>query len=167
MAAVVLLLAVAVSCNSAKKSFEESIRDKVKVEKVENFSANSLTSYDLTLRVVNDTRITFQIEDSTVDIFYAGSKLGSIVSDAVVEVPKRAATSVDLPLSLTIENPLAIYGAYSKIQRGEIDRITISLKTTVKAAGTRRIIERNNIPLASVLSMFGADASDIQKLLKF
>lgn len=166
---VIIVIAVlaftGVSCNRQKK--EAEIREKFKVEKVESFRANGLTSYDLGLLVTNSTRHEFTLESGFIDVFYAGSKLGTIVADDAVTVPKRATTSIQLPLTLNIGNPLAIYGAYGKIQQGEIDKITLSLTAQIKVAGIKQTVERKNIPLSTVLAMFGVDASDLKNALKF
>ena len=172
-AAVALTAAVlaGVSCNRNKRTSaaeQTAATEKFKIEKVGNFKANGLTSCEVELVVTNSTRHAVTLgQGSRIDLYYAGAKLGSILSDADVEVPKRATSTVTLPMSLTIDNPLAIYAAYGKLQRGETDKFTLSLNAAVKTAGVKRTIERNNIPLSTVLSMFGADASGLKNLLNF
>lgn len=165
---VAVLVLGGVSCNRNKKAAADSeSNEKFKIEKVENFRMAGLTSCEIDVLVTNSTRHVFGLEECTIDILFGGAKLGAIVLDESVEVPKRATSSVTLPLSLSIENPIAIYGALGKIQRGETDKITLSLRAEVKGAGARRTIERRNIPLKDVLSMLGVDASGLQNILKF
>lgn len=167
VAMVMVLILTGTSCNRSKKGENRGAKPEFKIEKVESINPKGITSYDVQLLVKNSTRYGCMLQQATVDVFYSGSKLGSVLSDEEVEVPKRTTASVTLPIVLKIDNPIALYGAYGKIQRGEIDKITLALKATVKVAGVKRTVERNNIPLSEVLSMFGADASDLKNVLKF
>lgn len=163
-----VVLTGGVSCNRSKKSAGKEVPEgNFRIEKVENFRANSFTSYELDLSVANPTRYAFRLEAGTVDILYAGSRLGTITADGEVEIPKRATTSVTLPLSLSIENPLAIYSAYTKLQRGELDKITLKVRATVRTGAVRKDFEQNDIPLQRVLTMLGVDASNIKNILSF
>lgn len=169
LAVIVALALAGASCNRSKKSSKTTSaqQEKFKIEKIENFKLNNLTSCELQLLVTNGTRVGLSLESGRLDIFYNKSRLGTITADAEVIIPKKATSSVTLPLSLAIDNPLAIYSVYGKLQRGDVNGITLSLTATVKAAGQRRTIERQNIPLATVLSMFGVEASNLPNLLKF
>ena len=171
-AAAMLLLSFGVSCNRSKKSAaaepqSETPQGSFRIEKVEDFKVNSLTSYEITLSVANPLRYEFQLNEGTVELFYAGTKLGTIISDGEVTIPKRATTSVTLPLSLEIENPIAIYGALGKLQRGETDRMTLTVRAVLKVAGSKRTFVQENIPLDTVLRLLGADGSGLKNLINF
>ena len=170
-AAVVAAVAVLLAAGSCKRSKQqnEATDDgrKFKIEKLENFSMTGLTSCEVQLLVTNGSGFGAELLDATVDIFYGTNLLGSIVADLPVSVPKRSTVSVTLPLSLQIENPLALYGVYGKLSRGETDKITLSLRATVKAAGSKHTVEQTQIPLSSVLSLLGVDAGNIKNLLNF
>ena len=164
LAVAAAVLSVAGCRRNAQK---EEPQDKIRIEKLENFRAVSLTSYELDLSVANDTRYAVVLEEGIIDIFYGEVKLGSILSGDEVEIPKRSVTTVTLPLVLEIENPLALYGVYTKLARGETDRINLSVRARFRAAGQRRTFEQTGISLSALLSALGADAGDLGNFLQF
>lgn len=164
MAAVVALIALAgVSCKNKKERTDDR-QEKVRVERVADFRSNGLTSYEIDVVVVNDSRISFVLESASVDVYIGTMRLGVITAEVPVTVPKRSTTTVTLPLSASIDNPLGLVSAYNKISRGDTGDVRFTLHARVKAAGAVREIERPNITLAEVLSLAGVDPSSLKNI---
>lgn len=169
MSRAMLVIAVAaaalafVSCKNKKKESADN-QEKVRIEKVADFRSHGLTSYELDVVVANDSRVTFKLESASVDVYIGSMRLGSIKADVEITVPKRSTTTVTLPLSASIDNPLGLISAYNKISRGDTGDVHFTLHARIKAAGAARTIERQNITLAEVLSLAGVDPSSLKNI---
>ena len=166
---IVLFIAVAVvalagvSCKNRKET--QSVKqEKVRIEKVADFRTKGLTSYEVDVVVVNDSRIAFRLESASVDVYMGSSRLGTINADTEITVPTRSTTTVTIPLSASIDNPLGLLSAYNKISRSDIGDFHFTLHARVKAAGASRDIERRNITLTEVLSMAGIDPANLKNI---
>ena len=140
--------------------------EKLKVEKIEGFTRTGLLSGDLTVRICNDTRYALTVENGTATLCYSGSKVGALALREAVTIPKRATTSVRVPLEVHIGNPLAMYGAWNKVQRGELSDMTVSVEATLAAGIVKRNVVKNDIPLGVLLDMAGVTAEDIRNMVK-
>lgn len=155
---------------SAGKSSSEQPKtvpaDKLRFEKIEGFLRTGLLSGELTVRVSNDTRYTITVEDAVATLRYAGSRVGALVLLEAVAIPKRATSSLTVPIEAEIGNPLAIYGVWNKVLRGELSEITVSVEATLAAGIVRRRIVKNDIPLGALLDAAGITADDIRNMVK-
>lgn len=166
-----LLLAVAavalagVSCNGEKSAKKGKSGRTVTIEKFVGADAAGVGRYNVRLSVNNGTRHNITITDGELWLRLGSTTVCTVHLDEAVALPKRSVTEVTLPLSLSIDSPMAVLSLYGRLTRGDADKITISLRATGRAGGQSRTIERKDIPLADVLAMFGADIKDVKKFL--
>lgn len=162
VAVIAVIAATASSCGGK----ENKMADKVRLERVSGFRVKGLTSYEVDVVVANDSRIAFKLMSAAIDIYCGSIKVGEITSTAEVKVPKRATSTVTLPLSLGIENPIALYGAYNRASRGDIGAIHFDVRARVKALGISREFTRSDIRLKDLMEKIGVDVNDLKKLIK-
>ncbi|MBP3482760.1 MAG: hypothetical protein J6K28_05140 [Alistipes sp.] len=180
---VLLLAATIASCNRRKASeplpqqpeteqrtapsdTETPPVGKVRIEKIEGYRGTGLMSGDLTVRVDNSTRYDITLEECTVTLFYSDSKVCAVTVREAVTAAKRSVAGIVVPLGLQLGNPLAAYGVWNKVQRGELDNMTVSVEALVKAGIIRRKVEKEHIPLEVLLDMTGVSAEDIRNMVK-
>ena len=134
----------------------------------------ALVAADITVNknmVPFDTRSAFQtsgIRLGTPAITTRGAKedLMVIIAELIekVFVPERSTSTVKVPFTIKLSNPIAAYGVWNKVRRGEIDNISLTFEGRVKVGPVGRNVKTANMPLRDLLKTMGVSDDDLRKL---
>lgn len=139
-------------------------KEKIKVERVEGLKQIGLTSFELSLVVDNAFRHDISVESGTVTLFYSTSTVCSAELIEKVFVPERSTSTVKVPFTIKLSNPIAAYGVWNKVRRGEIDNISLTFEGRVKVGPVGRNVKTANMPLRDLLKTMGVSDDDLRKL---
>lgn len=153
IAAIAVLLTL---CGCNKETMRQRITEKLRVESLEKVSGNLADGWIVTLRVKNTTRYTPVLTDGTAEIRLNDRKVARVRLKDEVAIPKRSETAaVDVPVDVTIANPLQAYALWNAVRKGNCDGIDISIDAHVRVAGRTRPVVADRIPLETLMRKLG------------
>ena len=160
-----LLLAVAASAASCRKAVEKAQRN-IRFEGIERVERQGLTGAEVVVRVMNDTGYKLVLDAAKAGVYYAGSRVGTIVLREAVEVPRRTTDSFRTLWQLKISDPLALYVLLRKVEAGDLSQVGIAYALEGRGGPAPVKISRDRMPLSDFLNTFGLTIEDVKKQLK-
>lgn len=156
----------ATSCKKGEKLPQASEKGSISIEKFEGVERGKGLAGDLLLSVSNGYGANVKLTRGEMSLNYGDSKICTLVLTDEVEVPKRVISSVRVPVALNLSSPIVAYGIWSKILRGEIEKITVTIDADAKGGIFNKHIYYENVPLREVLQKVGITAEAVKSLLK-
>lgn len=153
--------AIALASASSRKS-GSSMSGKIYVEKVESAKINGMTSAQLRVRVANTSRYDVTVDNASAVLFSGNSTVGSARCGNSITLPKRTSTSVDVPLTFSVNNILTAYSVLSKARRGDLSGLTVTVSATVSWNKKSADLKAERIPVEQILSQLGYTADDVK-----
>lgn len=160
-----LMTAVVLSTGSCRRAVERAQRN-IRFQGVERVERQGLTGAAVDVRVTNDTGYKLVLKSAQIGVYYAGSKVGTVLLREGVEVPRRTTGSVRTLWRLKISDPLALYVLVRKVQAGDLSRVTFSYDVEGRGGPAPVRISRDDVPVSEFLRTFGLTVEDIKKYLK-
>lgn len=160
-----LLLAATLPMSSCRRAAEKA-RQKIRVEAVEKFEMHGMSGAELALRVVNDTRHKLVLEKVEMDVFYNGSRVGSVALRDRIEVGKRTTESVSLLWQFKIADPLALYVLSRKVQESDLSQVCVSYAIEGRGGPMSVKISKKMVPLSEFLHNFGLTMDTLKSYMK-
>lgn len=147
---VVALLLGSCSDNRVKRQ----PRTKFQVVTIDKVAGSISDGWRITLTVANNTASNIRITSANAYVRQSGKKVGRLVLDGEVLIPRRRCSQVEIPLRITLANPIAALGALNKIRKGDFEGITIDYSITLSALASHRIIEEERVSLDDLARRF-------------
>ena len=151
---ILLLLAAALSLSSCRRAAEKA-RKNIRIEAVEKFERHGMTGAEMVLRVMNNTGYKLSLQKAGMDVYFAGSPVGSIRLKEGVEVARRSTQSVSTQWQLRIADPLALYVLTKKLGEGDLSQVAVSYAVEGRGGPAGVNISREMVPLSEFLNIFG------------
>lgn len=160
-----VMSALALMCGSCRKAVERA-REKIRIEAVESVGQRGLTGIDATVRVANGTRHRLLLESARLDLYYDGTRAGSVMLCDAVEVPKRTTASVRTQWRVRIADPLASYALARRVRRGDLSPVRVSYAIDGRGGPVPVHVAEEMVPLSQFLSNFGLTVEDLKNWLR-
>lgn len=154
------------SCKKGEKLPPAGEKGTISIEKFEGFEHGKGLAGDLLLSVSNGLGSNVKLTRGEISLNYGDSKICALELTGEVDVPKRVVSSVRVPVALNLSSPIVAYGIWSKILRGEIEKITVTIDADAKGGIFNKHIREENIPLREVLQKMGISLDAIKALVK-
>lgn len=149
IAAVAVLLTL---CGCNKENMRQRITEKLRVESLEKVSGNLADGWVITLRVKNMTRYTPVLTDGTAEVRLNDRKVARVRLLDKVAIPKRSESiAIDVPVSVSLSNPLQAYALWNAVRKGNYDGIDISLALQIRVMSANRTVNVERMPLRKFL----------------
>ena len=87
-------------------------------------------------------------------VSYNGRKIGRVALDGEVRIPRRSCSQVEVPLRLTLSNPIAALGIYNKMRKGNFSGIMVDYSISVSVLASHRTIEQSGVSLEQMAQQF-------------
>lgn len=159
---VVLLSALGFSsCRRAA----ETARRNIRIEAVERIDRHALSGMDLTLRVRNASRYKLLLREAALDVWYAGSCVGSVQLREGVEVPRRTTQSVTMRWKFRIDDPFALYALSRKLRKDDLSGVEVGFRVKGRGGPAAVNIREERMPLSDFLRIFGIGIDDVKTYL--
>ena len=94
------------------------------------------------------------ITDATAYIRHNGKKIGRLTLDGEVLLPRRRCSQVEVPLRITLANPMMAFSLLNKVRKGDLSGISVDYSVAVTALASHRTFERNNVSLEQLARQF-------------
>ena len=152
--AVIAVLLTLCGCN--KENMRQRITEKLRVESLEKVSGNLADGWIITLRVKNMTNYTPVLTDGTAEVRLNDRKVARVRLSDKVAIPKRSENvAIEVPVGITLSNPLQAYALWNAVRKGNYNGIDVSIDAHVKVAGATRPIVADRVPLETLMRKLG------------
>ena len=138
----------------AQQGEQRQRRQKFQVVSLDKVSGSISDGWKLTLTIANNTASNMHITDATAYIRHNGKKIGRLTLDGEVLLPRRRCSQVEVPLRITLANPMAAFSLLNKVRKGDLSGIAIDYSIAVTALASHRTFERNNVSLEQLARQF-------------
>ena len=101
------------SCNKQERQPRQR-KNKFQVVSLDKVSGSIGEGWRITLTVANNTASNMRITDATAFVRQGNRKIARVTLDGEVILPRRRCSQVDVPLRLTLSNPIAALSAFNK-----------------------------------------------------
>lgn len=160
-----LLLALTLPMSSCRRAAEKA-RKNIRIEALEKFERHGMTAADVVVRVMNNTGYKLVLDKASIDVFFNGSRVGTITLSEGVEVMRRTTQSVATRWQIRLSDPLALYVMIKKIEAGDLSQISLSYAAEGRGGPAPVKISREMVPVSEILNTFGLTLQDLGKYLK-
>ena len=152
---IALIIAAALGLSGCSKQGQTRQRtQKFQVVSLDKVSGSIGEGWKLTLTVANNTASNMRITAASAFIRHNERKIGRMVLDGEVLLPRRRCSQVEVPLRLTLSNPIAALGVLNKVRKGDFSGITIDYSVAVSALTSHRTFEQNGVSLEQLAHQF-------------
>lgn len=153
IAAIAVLLTL---CGCNKENMRQRITEKLRIESLEKVSGNLADGWIITLRVKNMTNYTPVLTDGTAEVRLNDRKVARVRLSDKVAIPKRSENvAIEVPVGITLSNPLQAYALWNAVRKGNYNGIDVSIDAHVKVAGATRPIVADRVPLETLMRKLG------------
>ena len=138
----------------AQQGEQRQRRQKFQVVSLDKVSGSISDGWKLTLTIANNTASNMHITDATAYIRHNGKKIGRLTLDGEVLLPRRRCSQVEVPLRITLANPMMAFSLLNKVRKGDLSGISVDYSVAVTALASHRTFERNNVSLEQLAKQF-------------
>lgn len=152
-----LALVVAVSLllgSCAKQGEPRQRKEKFQIVSLDKVSGSIGEGWRITLTAANNTASNVHITDASAYIRHNGRKIGRVVLDGEVMLPRRRCSQVEVPLRITLSNPIAAFSLLNKVRKGDFSGVTVDYNIAITAFASHRTLEQENVPLEQLAKQF-------------
>lgn len=129
-------------------------KQKFQVVSLDKVSGSVGEQWRVTLTVANNTASNMRITAASAFVRHNGRKIGRLVLDGEVVLPRRRCSQVEVPLRLTLSNPIAALSLMNKLRKGDFSGVTVDYSVSVSALASHRLFEQKNVSLEQLARQF-------------
>ena len=137
----------------------------IRLEAVEKVERKGMGGAEAVVRVKNGTGYKLVLERAKVDLFYAGSRVMSIILHGRVEVPRRTTGSFTSLWRVRTTDPMAYYVMVKKIREDDISQVAVSFAVEGRGGPASVKNSEEMVPLSEFLNIFGLSLQDVKNYL--
>lgn len=129
-------------------------KQKFQVVSLDKVSGSLGEGWKITLTIANNTASNMRITAASAFIRHNGRKIGRMTLDGEIVLPRRRCSQVEVPLRLTLANPLGALALLNKVRKGDFTGVAVDYSVTVSALASHRIFEQENVSLEKLAQQF-------------
>ena len=129
-------------------------KHKFQVVSVDKVSGSIGDKWAITLTVANNTASNMRITSSSAYVKHNGRKVGRLVLDGEVVLPRRRCSQVEVPLRLTVSNPIVAFSLLNKLRKGDFSGVTVEYNIALTAFASHRLCEQEGVSLEQLAQQF-------------
>ena len=137
-----------------KQGQQRQRKQKFQVVSLDRVSGSISEGWNITLTVANNTASNMRITAASAFVRHNGRKIGRVALDGEVLLPRRRCSQVNVPLRLTLSNPIGALTLLNKVRKGDFSGIAVDYSVTISALASHRIFEQENVPLEQLAQQF-------------
>lgn len=129
-------------------------KQKFQVVSLDNVRGSIGEPWNITLTIANNTASNVRITSASAYINHNGRKFARVILDKEVLLPRRRCSQVEVPLRITLSNPIAALGLLNKVRKGDYSGVTVDYSVSVSALASHRIFEEQGVTLEQLARQF-------------
>lgn len=138
----------------AKQNGQRQHRQKFQVVSLDNVRGSIGDGWQVTLTIANNTASNMRITNASAFVRHNGRKIGRLTLDGEITLPRRRCSQVEVPLRITLSNPMAAFSLLNKVRKGDFSNIEVDYSVTVSAFLSHRVFEQSNVSLEQLAQQF-------------
>lgn len=138
----------------AKQNGPRQRRQKFQVVSIDKVRGSIGDGWKITLTVANNTASNMRITAASAFIKHNNKKIGRLSLNGEIVLPRRRCSQVEVPLRVTLSNPIAAISVFNKIRKGDFSDIAIDYNITIAALTAHRTFEQENVSLEALAKQF-------------
>jgi hypothetical protein len=150
----VVVASLALSSCTKQNGQPRQRKNKFQVVSLDKVSGSISEGWRITVTVANNTASNMRITDASAFVRQGGRKIARLTLDGDIFLPRRRCSQVDIPLRITLSNPIAAFSAFNKVRKGDFSGIAVDYSVTVSALASHRTIEGENVSLEQLAKQF-------------
>jgi hypothetical protein len=95
-----------------------------------------------------------RITSASAFVRHNGRKIGRLALDGEVLLPRRRCSQVEIPLRVTLANPIAAFSLLNKVRKGDFSGVTVDYSISVSALTSHRTFEQEGVSLEKLAHQF-------------
>lgn len=133
--------------------------DKLEVVSVERVSSSpDKGSWIVTMTVNNNTLHNVRFKSAIIYLLQNGKKICRLALANEIELPRRSTTQVDVPVRVTLANPLAAVSAVNKVIKGNYEGLTIDYNATLSTRTIKKLdVSDKGVELKELVGSFNSE----------
>lgn len=151
---IVLLLVVVIAGLGLSSCSKQQRREKFQIVSVNKVRGSISEGWRLNLTIANNTGSNVRITSGSAFVRQNGRKVARLSLNGEVILPRRRCSVVDIPLRVTLSNPIAALSTLNQVRKGNFSGISVDYNLTVSALTAHRIFEQNNVALEDLAKQF-------------
>lgn len=137
-----------------KQGAERPRREKFQVIAINKVSGSPSEGWRITTTVANNTASNMRITAAEAFIYQNGRKVAKLQLNGEVFLPRRRCSQIEIPLRLTISNPIAAFSTLNRVRKGDFSGISIDYSITLAAFTSHRVFEQKGVSLEELAKQF-------------
>lgn len=129
-------------------------RQKFQVVSLDKVNGSINEGWRITLTVANNTASNMRITSASAFVRHNGRKIGRLALDGEVFLPRRRCSQVEIPLRVTLANPIAAFGILNKVRKGDFSGITVDYSVSASTLTSHRTFEQEGVSLEKLAHQF-------------
>ena len=129
-------------------------KEKFQVVSLDKVNGSIGEGWKITLTVANNTASNMRITDAAAYIRHNNRKIGRVVLDGEVLLPRRRCSQVEVPLRLTVSNPIVAFSLLNKLRKGDFSGVTVDYNIAITAFASHRLFEQEGVSLEQLAQQF-------------
>ena len=129
-------------------------RGDIRFTGVEDIELRGLSAAEVAVGIENDSGRNLRVTDAVFELRRGGSPIGSVTLKSEVVVPRRWSGTVIVPLSISLDNPLAALSLLKALGNGG-SGFTVSGAATLRAGAFIKRLSIDDEPFRVFVSRFG------------
>lgn len=154
------------SCTKMVDRVADNVRTNVRVESVENISINGFSTVDMVLKVANNSKYKLALDNAALTLFYGGSRVGEVILQEGIDLPKGATTRLSFKFRFKVSNPLTLLAMTREFKERRLDNMQVSFNVSGKGGGVPVRFSGEMVPLSQFIATFGTSIDDLYKINK-
>lgn len=143
------IVAAAPSCSPRKAK-----RPKFQVVSLNGVQGSMSEGWRVMLTVANNTAHNIELSDGSATLYYRGVRIGELLLDESIRLPRRKCSALDVPIRLKLANPFLAIRLLTMVKNGNYADITVDYTITVKAMASRRVVSNKGVSLEALAKQF-------------
>jgi hypothetical protein len=153
---IALILAISLAlCGCSKPAgVERQRRQKFQIVSLDKVNGSLGEGWRITVTAANNTASNIHITAASAFVYHNGRKIGRLALNGDIFLPRRRCSQVEIPLRITLANPLTALSTINKIRKGDFSGITIDYSVTIATLTSHRILEDKGVSLEELARQF-------------
>ena len=129
-------------------------RAKFQIVSINKVTGSISDGWRLNLTIANNTGSNVRITSGSAFLRQNGRKVARLSLAGEVMLPRRQCSSIDIPLRITLSNPIAAISTLNQIRKGNFSGISVDYNLAISSLVANRTFEQENVSLEQLAKQF-------------
>lgn len=159
-----VLALLLLSLGGCRRTMDKMIQ-KIHLDRIEEVRPTGLTGVEIDVTATNGTAYNLQLENTTVTLFYKGTRVATMQLIEPLTLNKRTTARLTSQWAIKIANPLALLPVMRDLRQGNHASLTVSLSLEGRGGPLHKTINREQMAISDFLAIFGLKVEQLTQMI--